>query len=1098
MTRKIKIDFDVNFDAVRRAKSEFEALNDTVGETKGSFDDIKTAARALGFDNVTGEVENVVQKFKDFSGAARNLTGLSAGAALALSGLVAAITGVGLAVDRLTERFKEMDAQVKAIQKSFGVTREEAMRLNATIIALAKSGLALEGSFTKLNQISKNLGISMSATLNLMAKFNDNLSPEDAEEAIDFLGEYAQYFQKLGYSAQEAASIIANSFKEGGFTDKIPDAIKEFSIRINDLSDSQKEMAANAGLSDILNDVSKGAISGATAIGMVVNRLNELKASGKDVTPIITALFGAPGEDAEKTLLLLSQIKDESLKINEVAERKRQLDAAIEESNQRTLERMKVSSALWDWVVSQGKTLWLHMEGIVGAITDFANIVSGAVAIGVGGLLEGFIEILRVCNGIGEVISGWFSLDFTDIAGKFKKGYEEIDKLEAERKEKRKKEEEEELRKRASGVLKKVENKPASAAGVVASESALAEAEARLKKHIINVRNATELALKNKVKTQEEANLDLLKQEQAHYENVVSLAIKLQGQRAVVDGKVVEYAKLTTKELREIEEKREEFKHKIRVAEIEKQIAHNKHLLEIYLIGEQEKNEILEDSLNKRQNILDMQFDREEISFLEHLKKTHELQLEAIDDQIKDLKASYEKKKELLKHNHEELEVLEAEYSKMLAELNKERMDKMLAYQRERAKFFNQIAKETSKTLEDLSDRINNITAQNNPFFDNLVKYTNDLYAFNKELAHLSQKQEKLTKLLNEVEPKSREEAILKEALEANSAYIAQVLKEKMASKIITVLEAIRQVADAIFKTISESMQREIEILDRALEKRREIYQVSLQQYTAEEARLKTIMEIESLRQETRNRELEDLSKNIPEAQQGALEKERETERQRAEMRKAQVELNIENEKRRLREIEGAQKVIENRKLRLQEKQFEVERAGKITETIINSLVAQVKLWANPGFPAAIPLAAVLLGTTIASVSQIASQKNPYTQRFAKGTLNVKGGIEGKDSVPALLMPGEAVIPTDINNEYRETISAIFNKKIPASVLNSIVRNNAYNRMDTVLATIDAKPIVDAIKQKPVSIVKIDEEGFKEFIVNTHEEYLITKKKLGL
>lgn len=35
--------------------------------------------------------------------------------------------------------------------------------------------------------------------------------------------------------------------------------------------------------------------------------------------------------------------------------------------------------------------------------------------------------------------------------------------------------------------------------------------------------------------------------------------------------------------------------------------------------------------------------------------------------------------------------------------------------------------------------------------------------------------------------------------------------------------------------------------------------------------------------------------------------------------------------------------------------------------------------------------------------------------KFAKGTENVTGGIAGKDSVLAMLMPGERIVPADIN-----------------------------------------------------------------------------------
>jgi TP901 family phage tail tape measure protein len=54
------------------------------------------------------------------------------------------------------------------------------------------------------------------------------------------------------------------------------------------------------------------------------------------------------------------------------------------------------------------------------------------------------------------------------------------------------------------------------------------------------------------------------------------------------------------------------------------------------------------------------------------------------------------------------------------------------------------------------------------------------------------------------------------------------------------------------------------------------------------------------------------------------------------------------------------------------------------------------------------------------------------TKKFASGTTKVVGGKAGKDSVPALLMPGEAVVPTDIaqNNKFKPLVEALVTGKI--------------------------------------------------------------------
>ena len=55
----------------------------------------------------------------------------------------------------------------------------------------------------------------------------------------------------------------------------------------------------------------------------------------------------------------------------------------------------------------------------------------------------------------------------------------------------------------------------------------------------------------------------------------------------------------------------------------------------------------------------------------------------------------------------------------------------------------------------------------------------------------------------------------------------------------------------------------------------------------------------------------------------------------------------------------------------------------------------------------------------------------PPVRKYAEGILSVPGPKGAGDVVPAMLSPGEAVIPTDTTNKYRGLISAMFQDKVP-------------------------------------------------------------------
>jgi len=103
--------------------------------------------------------------------------------------------------------------------------------------------------------------------------------------------------------------------------------------------------------------------------------------------------------------------------------------------------------------------------------------------------------------------------------------------------------------------------------------------------------------------------------------------------------------------------------------------------------------------------------------------------------------------------------------------------------------------------------------------------------------------------------------------------------------------------------------------------------------------------------------------------------------------------------------------------------------------------------------PTAIP--AVLALTTAVAGANLAKIIATPLPKYQKGTLSVPGVDMGRDSVMAMLQPGEAVIPTSINKKYAPTIKAIYEQKISASDINSFVRGHRKGNSGELVATID-------------------------------------------
>lgn len=185
---------------------------------------------------------------------------------------------------------------------------------------------------------------------------------------------------------------------------------------------------------------------------------------------------------------------------------------------------------------------------------------------------------------------------------------------------------------------------------------------------------------------------------------------------------------------------------------------------------------------------------------------------------------------------------------------------------------------------------------------------------------------------------------------------------------------------------------------------------------------------------------------------------------QRAQNDQEIAELEVQKEKKLITEKQY------NEKLRvLKRKQWEADKRAQIvaatigiSQGIINALSVQ---------PANLVPFAVGLAATVGAL-QLATIIASKPPQFAKGTLSVPGVDMGRDSVHAILQPGEAVIPTKTNRAYHPTIKAIYEKKISPSEINNFVMSRTKSGgSSAITANVDTYALGRALgKNKGVQI----------------------------
>jgi hypothetical protein len=135
--------------------------------------------------------------------------------------------------------------------------------------------------------------------------------------------------------------------------------------------------------------------------------------------------------------------------------------------------------------------------------------------------------------------------------------------------------------------------------------------------------------------------------------------------------------------------------------------------------------------------------------------------------------------------------------------------------------------------------------------------------------------------------------------------------------------------------------------------------------------------------------------------------------------------------------LTGAQKLAIQQKFKKEEDQikakaFKEEQELSIAKTLMSAAEAEIKLWADPGFPGAIAATVALAAETAAQIAQIASQKPPA---YASGGLHYasdgRGGLlpgySRSDNTNAYLRSGEGIVVSEAMREpwARNLVSAI-------------------------------------------------------------------------
>ena len=309
---------------------------------------------------------------------------------------VAGIVGVGYAFKWWYDYNAGLVEATRLTKQLTGLSGNELKQFRNEVQAISDTfGKDFRETLNTANALTRQFGISTDEAVSLLKE--GLISGADVSGAfLQNVREYSTFFKEAGLNADEFIAIVSQTNKDGLFSDKGIDAIKEATIRLREMTTATSTALENIGLDS--KQVQKDLVSGSKTIFDVIReisaRLGELPENSAAVGAAIADIFGGPGEDAGLQYLKTLKDIDTSMQTvmkssGELGELQRaRIDSEIELQNAIS-EFADITGGTFEALQSKIKTGWnATMTDIVKTINSQIKRVKGMFDF-VGGLMDG-------------------------------------------------------------------------------------------------------------------------------------------------------------------------------------------------------------------------------------------------------------------------------------------------------------------------------------------------------------------------------------------------------------------------------------------------------------------------------------------------------------------------------------------------------------------------------------------------------------------------------------------------------------------------------------------------------------------------------------
>lgn len=363
-------------------------------------------------------------------------------------------------------------AGIVAITREWAAYNKEALEANITTQQITNlTEQSLDNARIRAKAIEETFGNDFKSNLEVAKKLVEGfgVSYDEAfdviedglirggkenDEFLKSLNEYPKLFAQAGFTIKEFQKIVNAGIDLGVYDDKLPDAIKEFSLSVQEQTQSSKDALINAFGEDFTNDlfsnINKGNITVKESLSIIAQEAKNVGLNSKQAAVLTADLFRGAGEDAGGALLIFEAINDalnqEQRELTALEEITRQASEANKELGKAKDDALKSdgfatlssnASLFWTKIKTE---FYKGVEFIANqleranqfAVRNIGQI--SAVILNIPSILKtSFIEVkdevfdvIKSLGGLGDVISKVLKFDFEgakESAADFRKNF---------------------------------------------------------------------------------------------------------------------------------------------------------------------------------------------------------------------------------------------------------------------------------------------------------------------------------------------------------------------------------------------------------------------------------------------------------------------------------------------------------------------------------------------------------------------------------------------------------------------------------------------------------------------------------------------------